>query len=361
MNKNLIDTFFKMVKISSESGKEKEFISYLNDLFIEEFQARCIIDDYGNLIVKIPGKNTARKEPVLFGVHADTVKPGKNIKPVLENGVIHSKGDTILGADDKAGIAELVQAIRTAEQHLPLEIVVSREEESGLIGAKNLDVSLLKSKIGFLVDMDALDAVVIGGPSHMLIDIEITGKAAHAGMEPEKGISAIKAASYAISTLKEGWIDKETTVNVGVIEGGSVRNSVPGKTLIEAECRSLVHEKCIAQSKLIKEVFEVAARSIGACAEVKMKMAYETVNIPENAKVVTTAKRAVKSIGLEPRVRIITGGTDASIYNKKGIQTVIIGTGVKAEHTIEENIAVVDMEKVVGIIQHIFKELSKKE
>ena len=208
--------------------------------------------------------------------------------------------------------------------------------------------------------MDALDAVVIGGPSHMLIDVAITGKAAHAGMEPEKGISAIKAASYAISILKEGWIDEETTVNVGIIEGGNVRNSIPEKSLIKAECRSLAHKKCIAQSELIKEVFEVAAKSVGTCAEVKMEMAYEAANIPEDAKVVTIAKRAVKSVGFESQVRIITGGTDASIYNKKGIQTVIIGTGVKAEHTVGENIAVADMEKAVGIIQHIFKELSEK-
>jgi len=360
MNKNLINTFFKMVQISSESGEEKEFIFFLKDLFTKEFQAKCTLDGYGNLIVKIPGKNTTCQESVLFGLHADTVKPGKNIEPVLEHGIVRSKGDTILGADDKAGIAELFEAIRRAEQYPPLEIVVSREEELGLIGAKNLDVSLLKSKIGFLVDMDALDAVVIGGPSHMLIDVEITGKAAHAGMEPEKGISAIKAASYAISILKEGWIDEETTVNVGIIEGGNVRNSVPEKSLIKAECRSLTHKKCIAQSELIKEVFEVAARSVGACAQVKMEMAYEAVNIQEDAKVVTIARRAVKSVGFEPRVSIITGGTDASIYNKKGIQTVIIGTGVKAEHTIGENIAVADMEKAVGIIQHIFKELSEK-
>jgi len=360
MNKNLINTFFKMVQISSESGEEKEFIFFLRNLFTKEFQAKCTLDGYGNLIVKIPGKNTTCQESVLFGVHADTVKPGKNIKPVLEHGIVRSKGDTILGADDKAGIAELFEAIRTAEQYPPLEIVVSREEELGLIGAKNLDVSLLKSKIGFLVDMDALDAVVIGGPSHMLIDVEITGKAAHAGMEPEKGISAIKAASYAISILKEGWIDEETTVNVGIIEGGNVRNSVPEKSLIKAECRSLTHKKCIAQSELIKEVFEAAARSVGACAQVKMEMAYEAVNIQEDAKAVTIARRAVKSVGFESRVRIITGGTDASIYNKKGIQTVIIGTGVKAEHTIGENIAVADMEKAVGIIQHIFKELSEK-
>lgn len=359
MNKRLLDTFFAMVRISSESGEEGEFISYLQDLFTEKFQAKCTNDSYGNLLVNIPGKDSARKEPVFFSCHADTVKPGRGIEPILENGIIHSKGDTILGADDKAGIAELVEALRTADRHPPLEIAISREEEIGLVGAKHLDVSTLQSKMGFLIDMDAVDAVVIGGPSHMIIDVEITGKAAHAGMEPEKGISAIKAASYAISILREGWIDEETTVNVGTIEGGVIRNAVPEKAQIKAECRSMTHEKCIAQSELVKEVFETAAKSVGARAEVKMEMAYEAMRIPEDAEVVTVAKRAVESVGLKPQVKVICGGTDASIYNKKGIQTVVIGFGGKAEHTKDENIAVADMEKAVSIIRHIFEELSE--
>jgi tripeptide aminopeptidase len=360
MNEDLVKNFFKMVKINSESGEEKGVISYLKNLFTKELQAKCIIDDYGNLIVNILPKNSSCIEHVFFSAHADTVKPGKNIEPVIEDGIIRSKGDTILGADDKAGIAELVEAIRTAKQYPPLEIIISVEEEIGLVGAKHVDVSNLKSKRGFLIDMDALDTIVVGGPSHMLIDIKIIGKAAHAGMEPEKGISAIKAAAHAISILKEGRIDEETTVNVGIIEGGEIRNGVPEMTTIKAECRSLNHKKCIRQSELIKEIFEVSAESIGACAEVKMDMAYEAVKIPENVEVVKVAKEAVESVGLEPKIKIITGGTDASIYNKKGIQTVVIGMGAKEEHTKDENISVADMKKAVKIIQYIFKELSKK-
>jgi len=361
MNKNLIDTFFKMVQIDSESGEEKEFIDYLKNLFTKELKAECTTDSYGNLIAKIRAKNTTRTEPGLFGVHADTVKPGKNIEPVLKDGIISSKGETILGADDKAGIAELFEAIRTAEQYPPLEIVVSREEEIGLSGSKNIDASLIKSKTGFLIDMDALETIVIGGPSYMSIDVDITGKAAHAGMEPEKGISSIKAASHAISMLKEGWIDEETTVNVGVIKGGQVLNAVPEKTNVRIECRSRSHEKCLRQSNLIKEVFLVAAKALGAQAEVKMELLMKASHISEDAEVVGVLKRAVSSVGLKPNVQIICGGTDASNYNEKGIETVVMGMGVKAEHTKEENIAVADMEKAVDIIQHLFKELSEKK
>lgn len=359
MSERLVNTFMEMVRIDSESGEEKKFIDYLKNLFTREFKAKCVVDTFGNLIATIPAKNSTRTESVFFSCHADTVKPGKGIEPVLANGVIRSKGETILGADDKAGIAELVEALRTTDRHPPLEIVVSREEEIGLVGAKHLDTGSLRSKMGFLIDMDALDAVVIGGPSHMIIDVEITGKAAHAGMEPEKGISAIKAASCAIAILKEGWIDKETTVNVGIIEGGEIRNGVPEKAKIKAECRSLTHEKCIAQSELVKQIFETAAKSVGARAQVKMELAYKAVSISEDSQVVSIAKKAVESVGLTPRVMTICGGTDGSIYNEKGVQTVVIGMGGKAEHSKDEHIAVEDMEKAVRMIQTILATVSK--
>jgi len=358
MENNLIDLFFQMVRISSESGEEEEFISFLDNIFTKELKGKCITDNYGNLIVKIPAKNTTRTEPFLFGVHADTVKPGKNIEPVLKDGIIHSKGETILGADDKAGIAELFEAIRTAEEYPPLEIVVSKEEEVGLLGSKNIDWSLLKSKIGFVIDTRNLDDIIIGGPSIMKIKIEITGKAAHSGMEPEKGISSIKAASHAISVLKEGRIDEETTVNVGIIQGGEVLNSVPKKTNIEIECRSLSHEKCTIHSNLIKEIFRIVAESSGAQVVVKMDLNIKAYSISENSKVVKMAKKMISSVGLKPNVRTLFGGSDASNYNDKGIETVVIGKGGKASHTTEETIALVDMEKAVKMLQNLFKELS---
>ena len=358
MANNLIDIFFQMVRISSESGEEEEFILFLENIFKKELKGECIIDNYGNLIIKIPSKNTNRKEPVLFGVHADTVKPGQNIEPALKDGIIRSKGETILGADDKAGIAVLFEAIRKAGQYPPLEIIVSKEEEVGLLGSKNIDRSLLESKIGFVIDARNLEDIIIGGPSIMRISVTIKGRAAHSGVEPEKGISSIKAASNAISILKEGWIDDETTVNVGIIKGGEALNSVPEKTKIKIECRSKSHEKCVNQSNLIKEIFLVVAKSLGAQAEIKMELITEAYHISEDAEVLKIAKKMISSVGLKPNVRIICGGTDASNYNKKEIETVVIGKGGEASHTKEENIAVVDMEKAVKMIQNLFKELS---
>jgi len=358
MNKNLIENFFKMVQINSESGEEEEFILYLSNIF-KDFNARCVSDKYGNLIIKVPAKNCSFQEAVMLAAHADTVKPGKNIKPILRNGIIFSEGDTILGADDKAGIAEIIEAIRTAKQYPPLEIVISIEEERGLKGSKNVDTSLISSKIGFLFDMDKINEIVIGGPSCMNINIKITGKSAHAGMEPEKGISSIKAASFAISKLKDGWIDDKTTVNIGTIKGGENINSVPENTNIKIECRSQLHKKCLYQSNLIKKVFLVEVKALGAQVEIQEELLIKAYQILENVEVVKIAKRALIAESLRPKIRVICGGTDASNYNQKGIQTVVLGTGVKKAHTKKENIAVEEMMTVVNLIKNIFKELCK--
>lgn len=358
MSERMVKNLCEMVSISSESGEEKEFIEFLKTKFQQEFNGRCQVDSYGNLICKIPPKNSPASEPLMLAAHADTVKPGKGVKPVVRNGVIYSSGDTVLGADCKGGIAEILEAVMSATKHPPLEIVITREEEIGFTGAKNLDYSLISAKRGVLVDMDALDAIVIGGPSHMLIDIEITGKGAHSGMEPEKGISAIKAASLAIATLKDGRIDPETTANFGIIQGGLIRNGVPEKCTIKAEVRSLNHEKCIALSNIYKEVLEVIARSIGAKAEVNLNLAYKATRISEDAHMVQVAKKALKSVGIEPKIIVITGGLESAIYNEKGIEMIPIGNGVRSEHTTSENISVEDMNKVVQVLQHILSQFA---
>lgn len=222
------------------------------------------------------------------------------------------------------------------------------------MGARNLDVSLLTAQMGFILDGDTINSIVVGGPSHMMIDVKITGRAAHAGMEPEKGISAIRAAAHAISILKEGWVDPETTCNVGVIEGGRIRNGVPEHAFIKAECRSLTHDKCLAYSQTIKEAFEVSARAMGAQAEVKMELGYQAMRVPETAPVLAVARQALQRAGLTPEQRVICGGTDASILNAKGVQCVILGIGCRAEHSSDEHIYISDMEMAVKVLHHLF-------
>jgi tripeptide aminopeptidase len=354
MNQRLIDQFIEMVKIPSESGNEKEMIEYLEKEF-QKLGAQTTIDKYGNLIAKINAKECMGKEPILLSCHADTVKPGIGIKPVIDNDVIKSDGTTILGADDKAGIAEMLESLRTAEVHPPIEIAISRQEEIGLLGVKNMDYSLISAKKGFLLDNDTLDTIVIGGPSYFAIDVEIKGKAAHAGMEPEKGINAIFAASKAISQLNLGRLDHETTANVGVINGGIIRNGVPDSASFLAECRSLNHAKAEDLAKEMEATIKQQVESVGAEVKIKIDNLCKAVDIPEDSGTVLTAQQALRTIGIEAKTTFITGFTDASIYNNKGIEMAVVGIGARLEHSTEEHIYISDMEKAVKMLLEIFR------
>jgi len=354
----LVTSFLEMVAIDSESGDEAEFLAYLGDRLAGELGANCSFDDFGNLIARLAGKRTTARRPILFGVHGDTVKPGRGIVPSIEGGVIRSAGNTILGADDKAGIAELIEAVLTADRHPPLEIVVTREEELGARGARHLDVTSLGSRIGFVVDMDALDAVVVGGPSKVSIDVEITGRPAHAAMEPEKGISAVRAAAHAIVQLEEGRVADGTTVNVGIMRGGEIRNGVPGHALVQLECRSLSHEACLEQERRIRDVFEHAASTHGTSVSITSELSYRASHVPAESPAVALATAAIDSVGLEPDIRTIVGGTDASVLNERGIETVVIGAGVRNEHSTDEEIDTASMEIAVRILRHILVQAS---
>lgn len=355
MSERMINQFMEMVRIDSESGNEMRFINYLKDVF-QDLGAQAQKDSYGNLIAKLPAKGCKEKEPILLSCHADTVKPGVGIEPQLREGVITSKGNTILGADDKAGIAEMIQAIRTAEIHPPLEIVITRQEEVGLLGVKNLDFSLISAQKGFLLDNDTLETIVVGGPSYFTFDVEIRGKAAHAGMEPEKGINAIEAAAKGIAKLKLGRIDEETTANVGVINGGMIRNGIPDKCTFLAECRSLNHEKAKALAEEMKNLMEIEFKKVGVEYDLDMKNPFKAVNISDNSWTVQASKKALAKIGIEDAQTVfITGFTDASVYNNMGIEMAVVGIGAKLEHSTEEHIYVSDMQRAVVMIHELFK------
>ncbi len=358
MKSDIARYFLQMVQIDSESGEEKEFLQFLGRLFEKELGAEIEYDGYDNLIVRIKAKQSQRQEPILFCCHGDTVKPGKGIEPVLKGDVIRSKSDTILGADDKAGIAEILVALKRASQYPPVEILITRQEEIGLSGSSHLDQTLIKAKKGYVLDSEALEEIIIGGPSRLEIKVKIIGKAAHA-VEPENGISAIEIAAHGISLLQTGWIDPETTVNVGLIEGGQVLNAVPENAIIQIECRSQKHQKCLKQSQVIKKTFQTVAKVRGAKAEIQMNLGLKASRIPENTEVVKVAKKAIQSVGLKPQTKVICGGTDASNLNQKGIQTAVLGMGGKLPHSKDEHIAVKDMEKTVDILMAILEEYSE--
>jgi len=354
MSDRMIEQFMEMVRIPSESGEEAAFIDYLIGAF-RSLGAEAEKDAYGNLLAKLPPLQSDNPAPILFSCHADTVKPGRGIEPVLDNGIIRSSGTTILGADDKAGIAELLEALRTAPRRPPVEIAISRQEEVGLLGVKNIDRSRITAKTGFLLDNDTLDTIIIGGPTYFAIDVEVTGRSAHAGMEPEKGINAIQAAARAIAALPLGRIDHETTANVGVIQGGLIRNGVPDKATFLAECRSLTHDKAKALVEKIATIIRSEVAVNGANVELRTNQMCRAVSIADDAATVVLAKKALKTVGIEAKTAMMTGFTDASIYNNLGIEMAVVGIGAREEHSLTEHIRVDEMIQAKDMIVEIMR------
>jgi tripeptide aminopeptidase len=350
----MVRQFMEMVRIDSESGNEAAFIEYLRKE-AAALGGEAAPDAYGNLIASFPARGCAGASPVLLSCHADTVKPGVGIEPVLADGIIRSQGDTILGADDKAGIAEVLETLRTAPVRPPVEFAVSRQEEVGLLGVKEMDFSRITARRGFLMDNDTLDTVVIGGPTYIAVDVTVKGRAAHAGMEPERGINAIRAAAAAIARLRLGRLDGETTANVGVIQGGLIRNGVPASCSFLAECRSGNDGKAQALAEEMRRTIREAVEAEGAAVEITLDEKCRAVRIPEDAWTVRITRQALAKVGIDARAVFITGFTDASIYNNRGIEMAVVGIGAQNEHSTEECVAVADMEKAVVVLTEILR------
>jgi len=352
MQDRLVKSFCDMVRIDSVSGCEDAFFEYLAALLPRELGATCRTDAYGNLIAEVPPLASTRTEPIMLAAHGDTVQPGTGIEPIVEDGVIRSAGNTILGADDKAGIAEIVEAVRTSATRPPIEIVITRGEETGLNGSRNLDLDLVQSKIGYVFDSGQLDKIIVGGPTHVNLDIEVIGKAAHAA-DPAAGLSAIRVAASAIEAMPEGRIDEETTANLGTIQGGLIRNGVPERVTLRGECRSLNHQKALAQSDAMRRAFEDAAARHGARVSVEASIEYQAARVSDDAPTVRYAEAAIRKAGLEPTTDVMLGGTDALMLQTRGIETVVLGYGGRGAHSVDEHIAICDMERATDIIRHL--------
>ena len=361
----LVDAFMKYVQISSPTKSEGEFAKFIKEI-LEDLDFEVEIDDAGpkvgsdtgNVVAKIKG--TVEGEPILFSCHMDTVSPGLNIKPIIKDGAIYSDGTTILGADDKAGIAAIIEALRIIKEnnlpHGPIEISFSVFEEGGLHGAKNLDFKKFSAKRAFILDSGGdLGQIVVQGPAQDKIHVKIVGKPAHAGVCPEEGISAIMVAADAISQMKLLRIDAETTANIGVINGGSVTNIVTPEVTILAEARSLDNHKLSKQSSHMKACFEKAAEEAGAKAEVEIIRMYDAFKVDPADEIVKVLETACRNIGVEPYTEASGGGSDTNIFNANGIKAINLGTGERKSHTLEEHIYINDLVKVTELVLEIIK------
>lgn len=363
----LVNEFIEMVKVSSLSLKEGNFASLLSEklkaMGFEIYNDKAgeqAGGDTGNVLGRLKG--TLDSQPVLLCAHMDTVVPGENIKPIIREGVIYSDDTTVLGGDDKAGIAAILEAVRYIKEnnipHGDIEVAFTICEEGGMFGAKHMDYSWLKSKLAFVLDSGGdVGKVIVQAPAQLKTLTTIKGKAAHAGVAPEKGISAIQVAARAIDNMKLLRIDEETTANVGKISGGGATNIVCDKIEIAMEARSLIRSKVEAQAKHMLDCIDNACKEYGAEHETKQYLNYPEINIPKDAEVIKLVCSAIKRLGLEACLESTGGGSDTNIMNGKGLQAVTIAIGMTNVHTTSESIAIKDMEKAAELVAAIIQEV----
>jgi len=360
INRNrLVSTFLKLVQIDSPSGQEEEIARYLMAA-LARLGLLVARDETGNVIGRLAGEGL----PILLSAHIDTVEPGRGVEPVITDEIITSDGATILGGDDKSGVAVILEVLQVlAAQDLPptkstppLEVALTVREEIGLEGAKGLDLSVFRAKKGIVLDSGGpIGAIVVSAPSQDKLKAVIHGKAAHAGAEPEKGINAIAVTSEAIASMPLGRIDEETTANIGRIQGGTATNIVPDRVEIAGEARSRNEEKLDAQMQAMTEALKKAASRHGATVEIDVDRSYSTFQLSEKDGIVRRAVEAAETLGLTPVLVPSGGGSDANIFNAAGIPTINISTGMEKVHTTEERIAVDDLVKSAEFLLAILR------
>jgi tripeptide aminopeptidase len=350
----LVSTFVDLVKIPSPSWRESDVIRYIETFMkkrhipIEKYPCG---DSY-NLLVRMKG-NTGGI-PVLFSCHMDTVTPCENVKPVITDRKITSDGSTILGSDDKGAISGFLEAIDVLLEnnipHGPVEFLFSCAEEIGLYGIKGFDLSKVKSRYAYIFDSDgAVGNIILQAPYHSTMELNVKGKAAHAGMEPEKGVSAIRLLADILSSIPHGRIDHETTVNAGIISGGRATNIVAENAYCKLEVRSLNREKLTRVEQEIQAISRQNAEKSGGKAKIQRKLEYSGFSLKEDDDIIQMAIKSMSMVKIKPSFGISGGGSDTNVINAAGIKAVNLSSGMQKVHTTSEYIMIKDLEKIAQL------------
>src|SRR5262245_25524525 len=356
----MLDLFLELCSIPSPSGQERavadrvgEELTGLGLEWDEDDTATVLDGTAGSTYCRIPGEN-GHGDPIFLCAHTDTVPLDGRLEPFVEDGVVRNAGGTILGSDNKAAVVVMLEAVRRilreGTPHAGIELVFTPKEEVGLQGASALDDTRLEARTGFVYDQGApIGEVVLGSPHAHTIDFRFHGRAAHAGMVPEEGRSAIAAAARAIADFRLGRLDEETSANVGVTTGGTGRNVIPEWCTFQAELRSQSEQKA---ADLLREMLETAAfaASLGECElESEVRPSFPGYRFREGDSAVRLAATALTACGFEPTYALSGGGADANVFNARGLECVNLANGMMEIHTPDEHIAVADLEAMVDV------------
>lgn len=365
----VLDTFLQLVSIDSETKEEAVICDHLKAVFTElgcdvyEDDASTKTPHSGNNLIVTLAATKQGVDPIYFTAHMDTVTPGKGIKTSIQDGYIVTDGTTILGADDKTGLTAMIELVRVLKEgavpHGQIQFVITVGEESGLVGAKVLDLSKIDAKYGFALDSDGpVGDIIVAAPTQAKVNAKIYGKTAHAGVAPEKGVSAIQIAAKAIAKMKLGRIDDETTANIGRFEGGRATNIVCDYVEVLAEARSLIHEKMEAQANAMKQAYIETAEAHGGRAEVEIDIMYPGFKFEEGDEVVEVAKSAATAIGRPVRILHSGGGSDANVIAGGGVPTVNLAVGYEEIHTTNERMPLIELYKLIELVVEIVEQVA---
>ncbi len=344
--KSLLARFLDYVQIDSESNFELPMCQRvekdLKDMGLEvttdNLEGKTNSNGY-NVYGTLAGNKEL--EPILFCAHLDTVVPGLGVKPqVCEDGFVRTDGTTILGADDKAGVCAILEAVKAAKslQNRPtIEVIFTVQEEVGMFGAKHLDYGRIQSKVGIILDScDPPNKIITSAPGQNKIQAKIFGKRAHAGVNPEKGISAIAVGAAAIGKMNLFRIDEETTCNIGTFRAEGPTNIISPEAYLEFEVRSRSKAKLEAQTKHILDKLEETCKEWSVTMEQEVFTSYQGFALADSHPLVEKVMEGVRILGMEPETVETGGGSDANVFNEKGIAALNIGIGSQFVHTTEE-------------------------
>lgn len=360
----LVQTFLELARQNTPPKAERA-ASEIAKKQLESIGFDCFWDDAGEKVGGNVGNLIAFKKgtvseapPIFFSAHFDTVEPTPGLEPIIEGDVIRSDGKTIVGADDKCGLAPIIEAMRLLdEQKIPhgdIQLLLTICEEIGLVGAAVMDPKLIKAKYGFVLDSGPpVGAFIYQAPTQDIFEVWIHGKAAHAGAAPEDGISAILIAAKAISQMRLGRIDPETTANVGIIHSGTATNIIPSEAYLKCEARSRRKDRLDQQMEHMTDLFEKTAAEMGGTCEIKVQRAYETYELKMDDPVLRIAEKATEEIGLEFVLRVSGGGSDGNIFNANGFPTTVLGCGMQNIHRHDEFVKISDMVKSTQLVVSI--------
>ena len=356
----LLDTFLTAVRIDSPSGEEGAFarwcVERLRALGCEvrlDESASTTGSDTGNVIAELPA--TAEGKTIVLSAHLDTVEPGRGIEPIVEGGVVRSAGDTVLGSDDKAGVAAILEALACMQEsprpHARVRVLLTTSEEVGLQGSRALAVPDCEGDLCLVLDAaGAVGGIVTAAPTHYVFSAVFEGMAAHAGVQPEKGRSAVLMAARAIATMLLGRLDDETTSNVGEIRGGGATNIVPSRCTLSGECRSIDAARVEEVRESMDAAMRTAAQEAGGGVEVRWTREYEGYRFADDDPAILIVASAMRSVGFEPRLFVTGGGSDANAFASKGLSAIALSCGMTDVHGTGESIAVQDMVSLVAVI-----------